>query len=58
MESLSWHIRLIDRMVKTNPEATIADYFRLTDGYRAEVENLEESIKTVEREIKKLKRSA
>jgi hypothetical protein len=29
---LSWHIRLINRLIKTNKDATIRDYFRLTDG--------------------------
>ena len=33
METLDWHIRLIDRMLATDPQATIADYFKVTDRY-------------------------
>lgn len=34
MESLNWHQRLIDRLIQTNQSATIADYFKITDGYK------------------------
>jgi hypothetical protein len=32
-DALEWHVRLIQRLIATNQESTIADYFRLTDGY-------------------------
>lgn len=34
MESIEWHIRLIERLIKNNCEATIKDYFGITDGYQ------------------------
>lgn len=32
-ETLEWHERLIDRLIKTNADATISDYLKLTDAY-------------------------
>lgn len=34
METLDWHERLIDRLIWINKDATIADYFKITDGYK------------------------
>jgi hypothetical protein len=30
-DSLDWRVRLIDRMIKNNPDATIADYLNIVD---------------------------
>lgn len=29
--NIEWHIRLVDRLIKNNPEATIKDYFEVVD---------------------------
>lgn len=41
---LQWHIRLVERLIKNNPDATIKDYYRIVDF---EVEK--NSINTFER---------
>lgn len=44
MESLDWHNRMIERILKSNPEATISDYLKLTDPYEP-FDILEETVK-------------
>jgi hypothetical protein len=34
METIDWHSRLILRLIKNNRDATIKDYYRITEGYK------------------------
>lgn len=54
MESLEWHERLISRMIKNNPDATIKDYIRITETFNSK-KYMEQAIKWAEKEINELK---
>lgn len=44
---LQWHIRLVDRLIKNNPDATIKDYLRIVDK-ETENENVDLARRSIE----------
>lgn len=50
--NLAWRCRLVDRMIKLNKDATIADYFRIVDQNDISVLMHEPLIEKIERRYK------
>lgn len=50
MESLEWHERLLSRLIKNNPDATIKDYLKITEVFNSK-EYVQHTIEWAEKMI-------